>query len=230
MQRMRKASFHLAIVVMLGAVLGVTNQAAADVIVAPVAGVINAGGPGFGSLSETFDQSGLSSGYISGVTDFDAYLATNPTHTDEFSGFEWFSNSGTTSATVTYDLGTATTINRLALWNEESSGIGLLNLLYSLNNVTFLPLASVTPFDNPIGDYAAQVFGFAPTVAQYVRFEMSNCPQPDPGSFPACAIGEVAFASGAGPAQAPEPGLIALMALGLGGIARRLHSQKRQTC
>ena len=41
-----------------------------------------------------------------------------------FAGFEWFSNSGTTAAVVTYDLGAVITIDRLALWNEESSGIG----------------------------------------------------------------------------------------------------------
>jgi hypothetical protein len=35
---------------------------------------INAGGPGFGSIADTFNQAGLSAGYTSGTTDFDAYV------------------------------------------------------------------------------------------------------------------------------------------------------------
>ncbi len=194
-----------------------SNSAAAAVIVAPVSGVINSGGPGFGTLAETINQAGLSSGYVSGVTDFDVYLATNPTHTTTFSGFEWFSNSGTNSASVTYDFGSAITIDRLALWNEESSGIGLLDLYWSTDNVTFNPLAlGLTPTDNPLAAYGADVFGFASTNARYVRFDMSGCPQPNPGSFQACGIGEVAFSSGG--EAIPEPGTAALLGLGVAGL------------
>jgi hypothetical protein len=88
--------------------------------------------------------------YTSGVTNFDAYIATNPLHTSTFAGFEWFGNAGTTTATVTYDLGSVRSFDRLALWNEESSGIGLLDLWTSIDGTTFTSLASgLTPFDNP---------------------------------------------------------------------------------
>jgi hypothetical protein len=187
--------------------IGIAGSASAvGIIFSPVNAVINSGGPGFGSISNTFDQSGLSTGFVSGVTDFDTYLATNPTHTNIFSGYEWFSNQGTTSATVTYDLGSIQTIDRLALWNEEISGIGSLNLLYSTDNINFFSLASnLSPTDNPPGSYGADVFSFAATSAQYVRFEASGCPQAIPGSFSSCAIGEVAFSTGRTTTNVPEP-------------------------
>jgi len=230
MRQQRKASRGLTMALAMGiGIFGFAGTAAADVIIAPVSAVCNVSCPGFGSLTNTIDQSGLSIGYTSGVTDFDAYLALNPTHTNIFPGFEWFSSSGSTTATVTYNLGAVTNINRLALFNEEVSGIGLLNLFYSTDNILFLPLAlGLLPTDNPANQfYRADVFSFAATNAQYVRFEMSRCPQPNPGSFPACAIGEVAFASGEGTTVAPEPGTMLLLGSGLAGLAARRRRQAK---
>jgi len=203
----------------------------AAVIVSPVSGVVNSGGTDPStSLSSSFNRSGLSSVFTSGVTDFDTYLASNPTHSLDFTG-EWFSASGTSTATVTYDLGSALLIDRLALWNEESSGIGLLNLLYSTDSISFNPLVSnVVPPDNPLANYPASVIGFGGAVnARYVRFNMSNCPQANPGTFSGCAIGEVAFSS-AGASGVPEPSSLVLIGLGLSGlIAMRFRKSSLRT-
>jgi hypothetical protein len=131
----------------------VQNATAAGAIFSATGAVVNAGDlPGNGSINDTFNHNGLLSGYTSGVTNFDAYIATNPLHTSTFAGFEWFGNAGTTTATVTYDLGSVRSFDRLALWNEESSGIGLLDLWTSIDGTTFTSLASgLTPFDNPPG-------------------------------------------------------------------------------
>jgi hypothetical protein len=213
-------------VAMLGAA---SSASAAGIIFSPVSAVINSGAPGFGNIADTYNQNGLSTSFISGVTDFDAYLALNPVHTNIFQGNEWFSNDPSNNAVVTYDLGSVLNIDRLALWNEESSGIGTLNLLYSTDNVNFSSLASgLTPFDNPLADYPAEVFSFASTSARYVRFEASGCPQPNPGSFNSCAIGEVAFSISA-PREIPEPsGMIGTSVIAIGLIgAKVLKSRKK---
>lgn len=196
----------------------VASQAFAGAILSPVAGVINSGGPGSGSLADTYNHNGLLTNFTSGVTDFDTYMAGNPQHSAVFSPNEWFSNTGTTTASVTYDLGAAFTIDRMALWNEESSGIGSLNLLYSNDNVNFFSLLNAyTPTDNPAVDYSADNVALTSTSWRYIRFDMSGCPQPNPGGFTACAIGEVAFRV-ADASGVPEPGTFALMGAGLAGL------------
>ena len=190
-------------------------------IIAPTAATINAGGPGFGPITNTIDQSGLSSTYVSGVTNFNSYIASNPTHSLIFSGNEWFSNQGTTSAQVTYDFGSVVTITALALWNEDASGIGKLKLS-AAGYGTFL---NVSPFDGPINvDYPAQVFTFSAVTTQFVTFDMSKCPQPNGTGFLACAIGEVAFQVGN---VVPEPATWALMISGFGLAGLALRTRRR---
>lgn len=213
--------------VIVAAGLTAAMPTAAQVIVAPTSATINSGGPGDGSINNTFNQSGLATGYTSGVTDFASYIATNPQHSLAFACCEWFSEFGTSSASVTYDFGATLGLDALALWNEESSGIGTLDLLWSLDGTSFSSLGVFNPTDNPIeAGYGPQVFTFAPTDLRYVRFDMSGCPQ-NAGDYQACAIGEVAFRSTDVVTPAvPEPGTWAMMLLGFGAIGFSLRGRR----
>jgi hypothetical protein len=153
-----------------------------------------------------------------------------------YSGYEWFSNEFETTGRVTYDLGQEYLVSRLALWNEESSGIGVLNLSYSINGTDFFTLASnLVPTDNIALDaqgqsmeiplpppYLADVFPFAPTNARYIRFDMSECAEGN-DDFQACAIGEVAFDA----AVVPEPATMLLVASGLAALSLRRSRRTR---
>lgn len=222
MRRIKAAGFAAAIA-LVGTFTGAPLSA--QYIVAPTSGVINLGGAGFGSLTETFDQSGLLTGYTAGSTNFDDYMALDPQHSYVFSGNEWFSDEGTSSAIVTYSFGSVTTLDRMALWNDEAAGIGLLDIWGSVDGIDFFSLAAgLTPTNHPQNlDYGADVFGWGATDLMYVRMEMSECPQS--GSiFSSCSIGEVAFATALPTSPVPEPGSLILLVsglLGLGVVVRR---------
>lgn len=76
-------------------------------------------------------------------------------------------------ASVTYDLGALTTIDAVALWNEDGAGISTPDLFGSTDGVSFfalsLGLAPVDYFDS--ADYGAQTFGFGTTSLRFVRFD-----------------------------------------------------------
>jgi hypothetical protein len=117
-------------------------------------------------IGNTIDHSGLFINFVSGVTDFDTYLALNPQHTLVADNNEWFSSEGVTSATITYNLGSAIAVDRLALWNEEFSGFGTARVSTSLDNVTYSFLTTI-PVDSPGGqNYGAQVFGLGALTTQ----------------------------------------------------------------
>ena len=216
---------HRFVIVSL-AIVGLSTAANAQKIVSAVGGTINSGGPGSGALALSYNQAGLLTNYVSDVTDFNSYIATKPLHKWAFTGNEWFGEFGTTSAVVTYDLGSVRGIDALALWNEDASGIGKLNLLGSIDGASFFSLsAGLSPIDNPVNaDYTAQVFAFGAASLRYFRMDMSACPQSQ-DAFMACAIGEVAFRTAN--ATIPEPSTYALMFAGLAALgvaARRRRS------
>lgn len=226
---MQRTKFGPAAVIAVMLMAVTPGSGGAQVVVAPISGVINSGSPGFGSLSNTYDQSGLSAGYTSGVTSFATYMGASPTHTYVFSGYEWWSNAGTSTASVTYNFGSIWSFSSFALWNEEEVGIQALDLYYSTDGVSFYALSlGLAPTNNPLfTDYGADVFGFAPTAAQYIRLDMSGCPQDGSSIYSdfGCAIGEVAF--GATPTEVvPEPATMTLLATGLAGMAAARRRKK----
>ncbi|MFM9978726.1 MAG: PEPxxWA-CTERM sorting domain-containing protein [Sphingomonadaceae bacterium] len=205
------------------AAFAIAAPAKASTIFAPTSAIVNIGGSNQTNIIDTINQNGLSAGYTSDVTNFDAYIASNPLHTTVFTN-EWFSDLDVTTARVTYDFGDLRVFDRLALWNEEFSGIGLLSLSGSSDGVTFTSFAAnLSPIDNPLDPYLAEVLTFAATTARYVRFDMSRCPQPNPAGYNGCGIGEVAFRNADVTGAIPEPATWAMIILGFGAIGSAMR-------
>lgn len=191
----------------------------AAVIVSPISASATSEFSGSFDIGNTIDQSGLFSGFTSGVTDFDTYLGTDPQHDFIAANNEWFTATDVLSAVIDYDLGALRQIDRMAFWNDEFSGVGSIEVEVSTDNVAFTSVASglsPTNWASTVTSYGADVFSLGGVHdAQYVRLTVSNCPQAD-ALGPFCGIGEVAFSSVA--STVPEPAALLLLGAGLAGL------------
>lgn len=196
-----------------------SGSAEGATIISPVAAIASNSYPDpvFGNVENLINEGGLLTPFISGVTDFDAYLAANPQHTTISAGAEWFTESGATGSTLTFDLGSVTGIDRLALWTDEFWGAGRVAVSLSTNGVLFGGVGNFLPTDWPttVATYGADVFTFTPTAARYVQLVLSECPQERSVGGGGCGLGEVAFSQVAQPAAVPEPTTLLLLGCGL---------------
>lgn len=174
------------------------------------------------ALAYLIDQSGLSAGYTSGVTDFDTYFAGNPTADDsEFS--YWFPPANGPMGYLQFDFAQTVTLASMAVWNvPTASGIKTFNLVADddgdFTNGGTITLLSAQEIDNNGAANAvpAQIVNFTPTSLLAIRIEVTETQLPD--TF-AAAAREVAF--GTGTAAIPEPASIALLASGSLVLIRR---------
>ena len=203
---------------LLAASAAISMNAWAGVITSPTAVVGLVGGEaGAGDVQHIIDRSGLSPTFTSGVTDFDTYIGGNPRHTFLYEGYEWFAAFGNTSASITLDMGSAVSLRRLAFWNDEYSGTSRLTV-FACDTVACgvaINLGQFSPINNDasVTDYGAEVFDIADALTRYVRLDVVG-PQPN-ALWNGPSIGEVAFDVG----TVPEPGTLALLGLGLAGLA-----------
>jgi hypothetical protein len=180
-------------------------------------------------MGETFpadrarNQSGLSVGYTSGVTDFDTYIASNPTTFHGSGSNIWSASAGVLTGNFDFALGGSYLLDGMALWNliGDSSAIRDFNLLLA-DNPSFSGAVTVGSFTalNNLGsgsNAAAQVFTFNPTAASFVRLEIQNTW--DASAF-AAAFNEAAF-RGAPVAPVPEPATCSLVLSGMLALALR---------
>jgi len=169
-------------------------------------------------LVHAINQTGLSAGYVSGVTDFDTYVPAT-TH-DSQPGTDWTATSNTGAAV--FDLGSLYRVNAAALWNfggtggNISFGIDDLTLEYSIDNVLFNSIGAFSLTQGVTGVVTpADVLSFGAIDARYIRMNvLTNFGN---GS----ALGEIAFRQ-----AVPEPGTLAILGLGLVGLAATHRRRK----
>ena len=167
--------------------------------------------------SRAINKSGLSRTYTSQVTDFDTYIATNPTAAHGNGTNIWGSALGVRSGNFDLNLGGTFRVSAMVLWNllGDPSSIREFTLLAD-NDASFGSAVNLGTFtaSNTLGAGAntgAQVFTFPETSAAFIRLQILNTWSA--GSDHA-AFNEVAFK-----ATVPEPTISWLLGLSLPAIA-----------
>jgi hypothetical protein len=194
---------------------GLGQVGKAGVILDPAAGSTNMGTfNGAHVPVNAINQSGLSTGYTSLVTDFDTYIASNPTHNTINN--DWISASGTIIGNFDFDLGAAFTIQSMALWdiggNNGSNLIGfqlLADTTSAFSNPTDLGSFTANPNTGLLTAGLPEVFTFAPTSAEFVRMVITSN-----NGAAQTGFGEAAFDVSA----APEPASATMLLFGCGLI------------
>jgi len=178
--------------------------------------------PGDYGVQHMGDQSGLSANYVNGVTDFDTYIAGNPLHTLAALGNEWWASYGQTSGQIVFDLGDVYLLDRVALWNEESSGLSYIAFTTDtdLDFSGGVFVGDFVPTDHPdfpsANDYySADILNVTDSVARYVRIDVRE----GLNHWGAAAIGEIAFSTSAAGPVVPAPAAMLLAAMGTGLVS-----------
>jgi len=143
---------------------------------------------------------------------FDVYDPASQYHSYLYFGYEWFDEGDGffSGGIVDFDMGSSMTINRVAIWPEESGGIETLNI-YTSDDPLFGVSTYVGTFtltDWPVTDYTADVLNVVDTTARYLRLEILTIPATSIWS--GASMGEIAVA-------VPAPGAVGM--LGLAGFA-----------
>jgi hypothetical protein len=172
------------------------------------------------ALANIINQSGLSAGYTSGVTDFAAYVAS-VTHDGTGTG-----SGGTTSgftgnnsappAQFSFDLGAPLQIDAIAFWDTDNPGSVTSFDLYADTDQDFgngagTYLGTFNPTAGGSQPSSAQVFTFSSVYTRYVHLEATSLAT---AGLKNAGIGEVAFRSG----TVPIPAAAWLFGSGLMGL------------
>lgn len=219
-----------------GVALAAASTAQAELILSPTAFVSNSMGESTFSdldIGNVIDQSGLSSNFTSGTTNYATYLSTPPTHATMFSGDSWQSASGNSTGSIVFDLGDLYNIERLAIWQGGASTgkfddrhVNGITLETSLDPAFTSP-TSAGLFNVPPGAgasaYPVHDFDLIDSTGRYVRLTIDSVHGPNTAF---ATLGEIAF--DVSPATVPEPssGLSLAIAAGTALLFRRLWRKR----
>lgn len=193
-----------------------SGMASAGVVVGPTSVINNDFGEWNASYSQNnmINQSTLSAGYVSGVTDFDTYAAGNPTANCNNCTPYYFGKGDIGSGNIDFDLGGVYSVDRFGLWNGGYRGIINAELFTSIT-ADFASATSVGVI-NPTRSGSAdlrenlQVFDLIDTNAQFVRLSIY--------SHATNILGVAGVAFDVNSSSVPEPATLALLGIGLAGI------------
>jgi hypothetical protein len=170
------------------------------------------------SPTNAINQSGLSAGYTSGVTDFDTYIAANPTN-DGLNTNRWISNS-IAIGNFDFTLSGPVTIESFALWNNGAATSSVRDFtLLAADNALFTNASTLGSF-TAAQTSTPQVFTFAATSATYVRMQITSN-----YGFGLTIFREAAFEQQS--VAVPEPSSFALMGLGVAGLGFAAHRRRK---
>jgi hypothetical protein len=173
-----------------------------------------------GAIGNLTNQSGLSTPYTSGVTDFDTYAATSATN---LNSQRWLTSVAGLGGYVTFDLGASYDLNAFALWNTLGSPAVLNFTLFTDTDTSTATVGTLIGSFSAVNGLASgsplQRFDFASTATtQYVQMRLDTSNGGGVVGFSEAAFG------GTTPTAVPfdfDPSL-GLVALELGFGGKRL--------
>jgi hypothetical protein len=216
-----KAKWNAA-AVCLSMLLGlvVTSNSAARVILEPISVTSPQGSfsnPTFG-LVHMIDESGLTTSYTGGLTDFDSYVPTTLHNSPGAGTNSGFTNqAGGFPQTITFDLGSVFNLSGLGFWGTGNIGSVTQFQLFADTDAVFTnggttQLGSTFNALPGTGSDLGQIFNFTAFATEFIHLRVLNTTG-GTGLIP--GIGEAAFASGA----VPEPATAMLLIVALLGLA-----------
>jgi len=214
---MRRSDFFF-LLLFFAVVIG-PDSCKADFILSPVSGSASGFSSNIYPVGNTINRSGLSTSFTSGVTNFDAYALTNPTHSNLNINTNHYFGGSPPFGVIDYDLGAEYSISRLALWGATfSASVRDFDLIASVNSdfSGSTTLGSFTAAQNS----NLQQFTFSSTTARYIRLDAIN----NHGGGSDTAIGEIAFRA-TSVAAVPEPATFTL--LGMGAVSMLAFRRRR---
>ena len=152
-------------------------------------------------VNNLINQSGLSSSYTSGVTDFDSFVAST-THSDLNNSYH-AQNSGGLPAHFSFDMGSSVSLSSVAFWGTPNVGdFGAIEVFSDTDGIFgnggTTSLGSFTFVETGSGSSNPQTFSFPDINTQFIHLEVTSFE--DPGICDTTCFmfgGEVAFEEGA---------------------------------